>query len=184
MIVLPNSTERYLSALRIYVSLSVLKHGLQARHLKMLKKIYTAEAYLNRNSFLSVDIYKLSTNLFRAAKAIAPNFNFKVAHSSNRYINKAIFTLFLLKISLLSSKCEISFTKESIVVKSDISPGPLSAFLSAMGGYSLYEIHRNRSLLIIPAPKTDKPSVYIESEWELIFDKFSLVNIFFTNIFQ
>ena len=46
MIYLPKTFERYLSALRLYVQMSVLKDRDGAKHLAQLKKISLAEVHL------------------------------------------------------------------------------------------------------------------------------------------
>ena len=68
MIVLPNSFEKYLYNLRIYTSLSILKHGILPRHLKNLKKIYLAEAFLFKNHTEPTDLRLLSYNLLDCVK--------------------------------------------------------------------------------------------------------------------
>ena len=51
--------------------------------------------------------------------------------------------------------------------------------LKALKGYSLFEVKSSKTIIIIPTVKTKQKSVEIESEWDLLFDKFSVLNIFF-----
>ena len=182
MIVLPNSFERYLASLRIFVSLSILKHGLKPKHLKMLKKITITEAFYNKNTLQSVDIYKLCINLFRATSTYKTHFKFHISNTDNHQINKMLFSLLLLTIAKHTESCKIYSTQTHIVIKSNNISKQLIAFINALDGYYLREIYTNQIAVIIPAPETKKPTVYIESEWEYIFDKFSVLNIFFENI--
>lgn len=182
MIVLPNSFERYLASLRIFVSLSVLKHGLKPKHLKMLKKITIAEAFYNKNTRQNVDIYKLCTNLFWALYTYKSHFKFHISKTNNHQINKTLFSLLLLTIAKHTENCKIYTPKNHIVIKSDNISKQLSPFIKALGGHYLREISTNQIAVIIPAPETKNPTVYIESEWEYIFNKFSIVNIFFETI--
>lgn len=182
MIVLPNSFERYLSALRIFVSLSILKHGLKPRHLASLKKIYYAEAFYNKNSRQSVDIKKLSTNILNTITTYKYRLNFSCNLKNNYHINKNLFTLLLLEISSLSNFISISSDNNFVVIKFSSKKQNPTKTLYALGGFSFHEAKYNTTLFVIPAEKTNHPSVYIESEWENIFDQFSTVNIFLKNI--
>lgn len=178
MIVLPNSFERYMSALRIFVSLSILKHGLQPRHLEKLKKIYYAEALFHKNLLGSVDINKLCNNLLGAVRSLNPDFKFYCHTHENYILNKKLFTCLLLtaaktgNINVLShgNFLKIKFSGES---------EPLSPFVSALGGFLLHERTTTQGIAVIPVTLTAQESVYIESEWEYLFDKFSAVNLFF-----
>lgn len=182
MIVLPNSFERYLSALRIFVSLSILKRGLKPQHLENLKKIYCAEALYNKILVQSVDINKLCTNLFSAVNTINPDFKFSCRIDGNFYVNKNLFTLFLLYVSKISNTVSVSGNEAFLTVKFPKHNNASLLFLSALGGYEIREIKQNSTLALIPSGESTEASVYIESEWENIFDQFSIVNIFFKNI--
>lgn len=148
----------------------------------MLKKITTAEAYHNKNTTQNADIYKLCKNLLSAAKALKPNFTFHISADKTHKINILLFSLLLLTISKHSDKCKIEADQNNIIIKANLSPESLSALLSALGGYSFFDKINNRTLFVIPSPITDKPPIYTQSEWEYIFDKFSIVNVFLENI--
>ncbi len=182
MIVLPNSFERYLSALRIFVSLSILKHGLKLRHLASLKKIHYAEAFYNKNSLQSVAIKKLSTNILNTISAYKYKLNFSCKSKDNYYINKNLFTILLLEIVSISNFISISSNKNFIIIKFSSKKQNSTKTLYTLGGFSFREAKNNTTLFVIPAERTNVPSVYIESEWENIFDQFSTVNIFLKNI--
>ena len=182
MIVLPNSFERYLSSLRIWVSLSVIKYGLHPQHMKKLKKIHLAEAFHNKETTQSVDIAKLCKNYLYSAKALKPTLDFGVFANGNHKINKKLLTALLLTVTRYANLCIIHTTKNHIIIKTENAPANLSPFIDALGGYSLIDIITNKALIVIPSPITNTPSVYIESEWELLFDKFSVFNVFFERI--
>ena len=184
MLDLPNSFKRYLSSLRIFVSLSILKYGLQPRHLENLKKIYCAEAFYHKNSRQSVNIKKLSTNLLNTVTAFRYEFNFYCATEYNYYINKNLFTLLLLEISYESDFINISANENFLLIKCSSKGKQLLKTITALGGFSLFETKSNATLFIIPVFKTQQPSVYIESEWEYLFNKFSIINIFFDKYYN
>ncbi|MBR4099699.1 MAG: hypothetical protein IKK55_01775 [Clostridia bacterium] len=184
MIVLPNSFERYLASLRIFVSLSILKHGLQAKHLEKLQKIHLAEAFFDKNSLQSVDIYRLIQNLLYAISSIKCDFNFSCNAVGNFFINKKLFTILLLKLCEFSDNISLNSQGNYIIIKFHGKSTGVFPIISALKGFSFYETKSNISLIIIPTSKAEAQSVYIESEWEYLFDKFSIVNIFFINVFQ
>ena len=171
-----------MSSLRFFISLSILKHGLQQKHLENLKKIYVAEAFYNKETTQSVNINKLCVNLFNALKIIKPVFEFRISAMQNHNTNKNLLTLLLLTVSQYTTFCYVHTIEKHIIIRTENNSNILSPIIKALGGYCLREIITNQISIIIPAPTNDNPSVYIESEWELIFDKFSSVNIFFKNI--
>ncbi len=181
MIFSPNSAMRYLAALRIYVSLSILKNGLNAKHLENLRKIFTAEAFLNKKSLQSVDIKKLSYNFFESISAIKQDFKFCCNLYGNFLINKKLFTILLLQLSKETKEISLENNNTFLIIKLNGKIKNLST-LKALKGYSLFEIKNKKTIIIIPTTKTKQKSVEIESEWELLFDKFSVLNIFFTRI--
>ncbi len=180
MIVLPNSFERYLSALRIFVSLSILKHGLQTRHLRNLKKIYSAEIFLYKNSTQSVNIKKLCQNLLGAVKLLCPQLKFNCQTFDTYYLNKNLFSLLLLWIAKHSNYISINYSNFCIYIKFQSKTVPTIPYLKELGGY--YLKLKNNFLAVIPVTKSYTDSVYIESEYEYIFDKFSIVNVFYENL--
>ena len=179
MIVLPNSFEKYLSALRISVSISILKHGLQPRHIDNLRKIHIAEALLHKTERQSVDINKLCTNLLSAVKTIKTDFDFRCNANGNFSINKNLFTLLLLSISKSSNSIDVTARNSFLEIKVSHKSEKALSFVRALKGYSLFELKSRQSLIIIPIRETKEESIPIESEWEYIFNKFSVLNIYF-----
>lgn len=177
MIVLPNSYERYLSALRILVLNSVLKQGLQPQHIENLRNIYTAEALLNQNTRQSIDLKKLINNLLGAVKIIKNDFAFKCDVKNNFLLNKNLLTLFILNIAKEKSFLKISTSEKYLKIVFRGKTSKLSPFLKALKARLFYEIKTKQSLIIIPAVATHKKSVPIDSDWEYLFDKFSMVNV-------
>lgn len=179
MIVLPNSFEKYLSALRISVSISILKHGLQPRHIDNLRKIHIAEALLHKTERQSVDINKLCTNLLSAVKTIKTDFDFRCNANGNFSINKNLFTLLLLSISKSSNSIDVTARNAFLEIKVSHKSEKALSFVRALKGYSLFELKSRQSLIIIPIRETKEESIPIESEWEYIFNEFSVLNIYF-----
>ncbi len=177
MIVSPNSFERYLSALRVFTSLSILNHGLLPRHLENLKKIYVAEAFYHKNERQCVNLNKLCNNLLCAVSAKNPSFIFSCNINGNYIINKNLLICLLLTCAK-TGELKLSALGEFLLIR----PGVQSLaypFITSLGGFVLKELKCGREIIIIPAKRTSQNSVYIESEWEYLFDKFSAVNLFF-----
>lgn len=183
MIVLPNSAIRYTCALRIYISLCILKYGLKPKHLEKLKKIYIAEAFLDKQSKQNLNIKNFVFNLLESVSAIKPHFKYSCISYGNYSINKNLLTVLLLNLSREINFIDIKTTNSHLIIsiKGRTNKNSLST-VAALKGYFLYEIKNNQTLIIIPAPKTKQRSVQIESEWENLFNKFSVLNIFFTRI--
>lgn len=182
MIILPNSFERYIAALRIYVSASILKHGLLKKHLKALRAIYIAEAFLESGISQSVDLKKLCLNLLGAVSAINTDFTYKCDTHGNYLINKRLITILLLKLSQNSRKIEINYINNKILITSTGQINNSLAVIKTLEGCYYKDLKANKSLIAIPAFETAEKSVKIESEWQNIFDSFSPVNIFFNRI--
>ena len=179
MIVLPNSFERYLASLRNFVSLSILKHGLQQKHFEKLKKIYFAEAILNKKHPQSVDLFRLCFNLLSAVSTIKNKLNFCCEISNNYYINKKLFIFLLVKICESSNKIKLFSNDNFIIIIFNGQFKNSKKILNLLNAIYLQEIKNRISLVAVPIVKTKEKSVYIESEWEYLFDKFSIINLYF-----
>jgi hypothetical protein len=179
VIILPNSFERYLSALRISVSISILKHGLQQRHIDNLRKIHIAESLLFKDRRESADIHKLCTSLLGAVKTIKNGFSFNCQINGNHIINKNLLSLLLLNLAKQKNFLKVSAKKDFLKIRFSDKANHLSHFVKALNGFSLYERKTKQTLIIIPASETNQKSVPIDSEWEYLFDKFSVINLLF-----
>ena len=51
--------------------------------------------------------------------------------------------------------------------------------IKALKGISFFDLKTNKFLIFLPCEKTDKSATYTESQWHFIFDRFSLLNIFY-----
>ena len=182
MIILPNSFERYLSALRTTLSVFILKHGLQTRHLKSLKKIHIAESLLHQNTRQSTDVNSLCTNLLSAVETIKDGFSFKCNLSGNLYLNKNIFTLLILYLAKQKSFLKITQLNEFLLIAFNDKSSDLSPFIKALNGFTLFETKTQQSLIVIPTTETNETSVEIETEWEYLFNIFSVLNLVFERI--
>lgn len=182
MIILPNNLERYISALRIYISISILKEGLKPKHLENLRKLYTIEAVLNKNFSSAVNISDFCLNLLQAVKDIKPSFNFKIKSDGNYYINKKLFTVLLLTLCKEVENIKIETTKSHILITVPSKTKSSLFCLKKLKGYFLCEIKSNRFLFLIPCQKTSEKPKKTETEWEYLFDQFSPLNIFFNRI--
>ncbi len=182
MIVLPNSYSRYLASLRYFTSFNIFKNGLKDRYLKNLKKIYLAEAIFNKNFTESIDINKLSNNILGATKYLKPNIKYKIKSNGTYLVNKNLFSYLLLDI-IKNHSLVLSAKENYLCIKFKGKNLPTLSIISALDGYIFREIKTTENLLIIPTEKTNRKSSYCDSEWEYLFDKFSIVNLFFLNIY-
>ena len=190
MIYLPKAFERYLSALRLYVQMSVLKGG-GAKQLSQLKKISLAEAFYFKDECSPVDIIKLSNSLLGAAVIILMQRGISLSaffSGGGVYlINRRLFSALLSELaSSTENGGEISLSAQGgrIIIKaagtqrSEVMP----RLIKAMKGFLLFERIKSRLLIVIPSEKTDLPSQKIENEWCYILDRFSPVNIWLLNL--
>ena len=176
MIVLPNRFECYLNNLRIYTSLSVLKRGLMSRHLSNLRKIYLAEAFLYKNIKESINIELLSFNLLCCVKT-TKKFRFSINVNENALINQRLYTALVLLLASHSPFLTISF-KNGIVIKGNGEIKQTQKVISYLCGQIFFDVKTKNYLIHIPCKKTDTPTLPTISQWELLFDKFSVFNLF------
>lgn len=177
MIVLPNSFERYLNNLRIITSLSVLKHGLKPRHLVNLRKLYLAEAFLYKDCKESVNLKLLSFNILCCVKTIK-EFNFKININKNVLTNKRLLTALLLLSSHNSQFLNVEF-KDGIIIKGNGNIKNSRKVIKYLNGCSFFDIKTKNYLIFIPCKTTEKASIETESQWQLLFDRFSVFNLFY-----
>lgn len=191
MIFLPKAFERYLSALRLYVQMSVLRGGDGAKHLAQLKKISLAEALYFKEERSPVDIIKLSNSLIGAAVIIllqrGKELSLTLSGGGVYLINRRLFSLLLSELAANSKNgCKISVIAEGkgvIIKAANIKRSEvLARLIKAMDGFFLYERVKNNLLIFIPSEKTRLPSQKIENEWCYILDRFSPVNIWLLNL--
>ena len=175
---LPKSFERYLSSLRQYVEKSINFGDESPKQLEKLKKIYVCEAIYYKNHKESVDINMLSASLLRAASYIDQNTEYKIDISGNFIINEKLFSLVLL-MTAKSGALKIFYQNNNVLMKFCGENKKTAPIISALNGYTIYEIKENESLIIIPAKKAKNKSKYIKSDFEYLFDKFSVVNLIF-----
>ena len=179
MIILPNRYERYLSALRNSVLVLIINKGIKPQYIENLKKLYTAESLLYQTSRQSVNLNKLCASLLGAVKTIKSGFDFNCRINGNYSVNKNIITLLLLNLAKQKDFLKISAKDNFLKIMFHGKANHLSRFVNALDGFSLYERKSKQTLIIIPAPETLKKSVPIDSEWEYLFNKFSVINLLF-----
>ncbi len=190
MIFLPNAFERYFSALRLYVQISVLRGGTSRKRLAQLKKISLAEAFYYRNSVCALDINEFCGSLLGAAVIIMLQKNVKTSVSFSGggvfLLNRKILTAVLMELaSNYSGKHNnilILSKAGSVSIKSDgfTLSATLERLVKAAGGFCLKENKKKRSVIVLPAKKTAETPECVENEWCQILDRFSPVNIWFS----
>lgn len=177
MIVLPNSFERYLYNLRIYTSISILKHGVLPRHMKNLKKIYLTEAFLFKNHTEPTDLRLLSYNLLSCVKSIK-KFDFFTDINKTVLINPTLYTALILELSQNTSYLKIEI-KNGIIIKGNGKIKNSNKIIFYLNGHSFFDIKTHNFLINLPCKATSLSPAPTVSQWELIFDRFSVFHLFY-----
>lgn len=190
MIYLPNSFERYIASLRLYVQMSVLKRGNNLSQLKSLKRICLAEA-LYSSEKCPVDIIKLSDSILGSSVIILFQrgiyIKTELSGTGTYIINKKLYVALLMElISGCTSQNNViniktAVTKLVITVTGCNINKNIKNFLKVLCGAFLYERAGKKLIICIPVEKTEKPAEKIENEWCYILDRFSVVNVWLLN---
>ena len=181
MIVLPNSFDRYLSHLRYYISLSILKHGLTIEHMKKLQKIYTAEALFYNEKKDNINLNKFLGNLLNAISDITENFKFSLKATGNCIININLLEILIILLAKQNLFLKIKKVDNNLTIKFKNKPENIKPIIFALNAVFLYETKTNESIIIIPFKKAEG-CVETPSEYQYIFDRFSFLNVFFERI--
>lgn len=189
MIYLPKTFERYLSALRLYVQMSVLKDS-RVKQLSQLKLINLAEAFYYKKEKTPTDIIKLSNSLLGAAVIMLMQRGIRLFTSFSgdgvQLISKRLYTAFLSELIYLShdgSEIKVSTEYGNVIIKatgvgtSDI----LLRLINALEGFFLFERVSGKWLIAIPTEPTELKADAVENEWCYILDRFSPINIWLLN---
>ena len=189
MIYLPKTFERYLSALRLYVQMSVLKDS-GVKQLSQLKLINLAEAFYYKKEKTPTDIIKLSNSLLGAAVIMLMQRGIRLFTSFSgdgvQLISKRLYTAFLSELIYLShdgSEIKVSTEYGNVIIKatgvgtSDI----LLRLINALEGFFLFERVSDKWLIAIPTEPTELKADAVENEWCYILDRFSPINIWLLN---
>ncbi len=182
MIFLPNIFERYTAALRNFIHFSAMKKGVNRHHMRLLKKIYQAEALYNYNEILPIDIYRYSVSVLDSALILSSrhkNYYYDIDFTGSFLINKRLYTALLL---LLFSK-NISFKaytcQNRLIIRTDTAiPKRFKKIIFAMNGLILTSTLSKNQIIMLSASRTSKKPIYTESEFELLANPFSPIHIF------
>lgn len=181
MIFLPNNFERYTAALRNYIHISSLKHGILPKHIKSMKKIYETEALFSCNEKMPVNINLFANTLFLAAyaKLLKNNcsFRFSVFSDSNFMLNEKLFEVLLLNLCRTTRKISVTCSKNKIIIKSDNIPKLHHKILKALDAVYFFDVKTKNLIISITAEATDKKALQIKREWDIL-NPFSTINTF------
>ncbi len=185
MIFLPNNFSLYTAALRNYIQLSVIRHGLQPKHLSSMKKIFEAEALFSAscNDIEPLNIMEYYYRLLLSAKI-------KLAEKGRRLtcaldgggiflINRKLFAAVLLEIASKASKISLATKRGNIIIyAAGADFNRCMQLVKPLGGNGFYEIKAKTLLIVIPASKTNKKPLYTKKDWEDIRNPFSVINLY------
>lgn len=154
----------------------MLQHGILPRHLKNLKKIYLAEALLFKNYTESTNLHLLSYNLLYCVKTVK-EFNFFIKINHTVRINKKLYTALLLSLAQYTDFLKIEY-KNGIIIKGTGKLNKVNKIIAHLDGYSFLDIKTKNYLIYIPCQTTTLVPTPTVTQWELLFDKFSVFNLF------
>lgn len=188
MIFLPKAFERYASALRLSVQLSVLRGGNDARHLRRLKKICFAEALYRRDERSPEDIRRLSDSVLGAALIILMGRGglpaVELSGGGTYLVNRRLYVALLTELAAKSRNIRVNAGEKGVIITAVgfYGSAALAKMVRAMGGVILRERNADRSVIFIPAEKTRIKADRVENEWCYLLDPFSPVNIWLLNV--
>jgi len=182
LIFLPNKFDIYCSALRNTMQNLILKNGYKKRYLCNLMKIHKAEALFSSYPE-PCNIEQLSSEVLKAVflKHLQQNisFRFKINKTGTFIIDKKLFLSLLLTLCKFAEKIEIGITNERLFIKSNPSKKPsIKKQLKKLNARCFYETKSRTALIILAPPKTQKPPIKTEKDWEYILNPLSVVNIY------
>lgn len=186
MIFLPNSADKYLSALRLYVHLNILKYGIKDKHYKQLKMLSLTEALFAAENTEPADICILSKNLIYAAAAIKleSEIHLKASFSLSGYYKIPRKTYITLLMELLSggSHCKISLANTDggilIKLKNAHITRHIPLLIKCLNGFSLRESNSKNMVIYLPFQKCPAAPPEKNGAADYLTDPFSPVTVF------
>lgn len=192
MIYLPKAFERYISSLRLYVQMSVLRGGSNVKRLSQLKKIGLAEAFYLKEERSALDIIKLSNSVLGAAMIILLQRGIKISvilSGNGVYLlNRRLYTALLTELAggfeAGENKIFIGIKNSRLTIKADgcRRSGLLCRLIRLLGGIYFSENAGKKLIISIPLKKTQMEPEAVENEWCYIIDRFSPVNIWLLQV--
>lgn len=189
MIFLPNSNERYISALRNHLHNFILKNGLSYEKIKLLKIINIYEALFLEDLLTPINIRYFTETIIKGAKYILTlyDIDIKINIFGNKQaeINiKAYRALLLLIIcNLTNNSLKISVViEENILIKvvGVKNNKIIKKLCKILNG--VYYIFNNKMIINLPAKSSTKEEKNIDSEWHQISNPLSPVNVFLNDL--
>ena len=189
MIFSPNTFERYLSALRLFVQKKVLKNGNKPKYIQNLKKISFAECILGKNESFPTDVIRISDSILGAAQLLmlprGREFKVRLSGGGIKALNSRLFICLITEtVNNLKPQTLIEIDAcEKIVISAVLEQKGkyIKKLIKALGGLYFYENKKGRIIITLPAKETMLPAERVENEWCYILDRFSAVNIWLLN---
>lgn len=180
MIFLPNKYERYIAALRNYLHNLNNKKNNDKNIALRFKKIYEFEALFLNIDKLPCDVKLLSSKVLIHiySKLIYKNINldFTVKIKKNYILNIKLFTIVLTMLAVNSKYIKVCESESKIIIKCKTNTKLKNKYLKGLNAYSFYDIRKNILLIVINAQITNKKSVEIKEEWDIL-NPFSPINL-------
>lgn len=186
MIFLPNSADKYLAALRLYVHLNILKYGIEDKHYEQLKMLNLTEALFAAENTEPVDLCELSKSLIYAAAAMKLeaeiHLRAKVSIIGNYRLSRKTYTTLLMELLSGEKPCEIILSKANggllIKIKNANITNHIPLLIKCMSGFSLRENSSDNIVIFIPLEKCPAAPPEKNRSVHYLTDPFSPVTVF------
>lgn len=183
MIFFTNKFEIYTAILRGTVMKLILKNGIQKKHLKMLKKIHTAEA-LNSQDLTPLNIKRFSSEIlsFVYIKKVEDNslFEFSTCVSGNFIVNKKAFLALILSLCENASFLNIKSFKSGIYITCDCFEIPklLKLIIKKLDGAYFFERKKGIVNILLFPTVTNKRSHITAKDRDILHGPLSVINCY------
>ena len=184
---LPNKTERYLAAWRLLIQRKILESGVTPQNIRRLKKIYLAEAFLNRHCLAPADPVRYSDILLGAASLLlfARGFSIRFAFSGGGTVllPRRLFAAFLLNLAARTKNggtVRVVFTRGLFSVRASgyTHDRRMEKIARALGMTHLKAVSRPDDLFYFKPIPTKEPPMEEPNEWLYLTDGFSVVHLY------
>lgn len=182
MIFLPNKYERFTAALRHYIHRKYYEGEISPLKIEILRKISKIEIFIQEYFPEPIYINNFCFEQFKAARTLKlknnRKFKFLLKNNETYLIPQKPFEVLICEIIKDSDFIKISIFAGKLVLIYHGKSENIEYLISKLHANYFYEHKSQTNYILFPFDKTDKKSVYIKREWEVLCDPFSLINIY------
>ena len=156
---------------------------IRGKNIKILRKIYFAEAVLKETEIVPIDIKEFAQNILGAIQILKvereENLSFKINIEGKYMLDKKCFEILLILLAQNSKYVSVYEHKTKLVIKADVNPdSKLEKIFKKIKTDRFYENKSGYLFAVFSAVTTLKKSINITGEKEILANPFSPVNIF------